>query len=280
MLSSEIIIVDQIPNRIKERIINKAINYALLSISFTYNRMDISQLSARIQNITKGKIAELLFQLFMTENKLNVNFSSCQTPFYLPDKRDFLMSEYEWDIKNNFVRKEKQMTSDELLELPALIPNRSFEGSNWQDQWAKREKMMHATSQGARFVFTFMQRPKQKDFIEVHVHKRLQEFYKDLKKQYPYFNREKPPFTESWFWNEMSKVDFPTYELHHDLNLMITAWAGAEHYKYFFDTEHDNFNNLIYTKIKNKTIKIHWLPPFTSLFPRLTKDMQYGRFLG
>lgn len=278
MLARDIIIIDQLPERIQDRIINKAINYALISISFTYNRMDLSQLSNRIQNITKGKIAEYIFQFFMTHNKLEVNFSSCQTPFYLPDKRDFLMAEYEWDIKNNFVRKDKPLTSDDILSLPALIPNRDL-GKNATDQWGKRNQMQHPTSQGARYVFTFMERPKQRDFMDVKMHSSLLSFYENIRKQFPYFNKEKPPFTESWFWNEMSKVDFPGYQINHPLCLVITAWAGDEHFHYFYNTENTNFKGLIYTRILNKTMQVHSLPAFSSLFPKLRKQMEYGRFL-
>ncbi len=278
MLANDIIIIDNIPKRIQDGMVNKAINYALLSISFTYNRMDLDKLANRIQNITKGKIAELMFHFFMQKNQLGVNFSSCQTPFYLPDKRDFLMGEYEWDIKNNFVRSANILSPEQLVELPALIPNRPA-SKYFTDQWEKRTEMKHSTSQGARYVFTFMERPVRNDFIDVHIHPNLKLFFERIKKEFPYLKKDQAPFTESWFWNEMSKVDFPTYELKQTLRLYITSWAGVEHFKYFYDTEKLNFDQLIYTLIKNKTIKVHRLPSFASLFPNLKKEMKYGRFM-
>jgi len=278
MLAHDIIIIDTIPDRIQERFVNQAINYALLSISFTYNRMDLDKLARRIQNIAKGKIAELMFQFFMKENKLEVNFSSCQTPFYLPDKRDFLMGEYEWDIKNNFVRSANVLSLAQIIELPALIPNRPSFGY-FMDQWEKRKKMLHSTSNGARYVFTFMERPVRNDFIDIYIHPNLKLFFERIKKEYPFVKKEQAPFTESWFWNEISKVDFPTYKLNQTLRLYVTAWAGESQFKYFYDTKKQNFEGFIFTIIKNKTIKVHRLPSFASLFPKLKEEMNYGRFL-
>ena len=277
MLARDIIIIDDLPERIEERIITKAINYALISISFTYNRMDLSKLANRIQNITKGKIAELIFQHFMTQNKLEVNFSSCQTPFYLPDNRDFLMGEYEWDIKNNFVRSAQLLTSKQVIELPALIPNRPST-QYFTDQWEKRKEMKHPTSIGTRFVFTFMERPIKNDFVNIRIHGTLQKFYEMIKKKYPRAKEGQAPFTESWFWNEMSQVDFPVYKLNQKLRLYITSWAGCEHFGNFYDTEKRSFDKMIYTLIKNKTIKVHRLPSFVSLFPKLHDEMVCGRF--
>ena len=264
MLAHNIIVVDDLPERIQDRIINKAINYALISISFTYNRMDLKLLANRIQNISKGKIAELIFQHYLTQNKTQVDFTSCQTPFYLPDKRDFLMGEYEWDIKNNFVRTPQKLSQDEVIELPALIPNRPS-SMYFTDQWEKRLEMKHPTSKGCRFVFTFMERPLRQDFIEIKVHPALQTFYQNLKRNFPFKSKDQAPFTEAWFWNEISKVDFPTHHLNQELRLYITAWAGEDQFPLFFNTEKRNFDGKIYTRIKNKTIKVHRLPAFGNL---------------
>jgi len=264
MLAHNVIIIDDLPERIKNSIINKSINYALISISYTYNRMDLDLLAQRIQNISKGKIAELIFQYYLIQKKTQVDFKSCQTPFYLPDKRDFLMGEYEWDIKNNFVRTPQKLTKEEVIELPALIPNRQST-QYFTDQWMKRLEMKHPTSRGSRFVFTFMERPVKNDFIDIFVHHRLKDFYLNIKKSYPFHKDNEPPFTESWFWNEISKVDFPSYNLNQDLRLYITAWAGEEQFSLFFNTEKRSFDGKIYTRIKNKTIKIHRLPAFKDL---------------
>lgn len=278
MLARDIIIVDELPERIANSIVNKSINYALISISFTHKKMDIKKLDERIQNITKGKIAELMFHYFILQNHLKVNFESCQTPFYLPNKRDFLMDEYEWDIKNNFVRTHKNPSPQQLENLPALIPNRAST-MYFTDQWEKRLEMKHHTSNGLRYVFTFMERPLRNDFIDIRCHSNLYSFYERIKTDYPYQHKKGPPFTESWFWNEISKVDFPIFQLNQKLSLYITAWAGMEHFDLFYNTEKRNFGRLIYTRIRNKTMMIHQLPAFSSIFHKLRETMTCGRFL-
>lgn len=278
MLTHDIILIKDLPERIENRIINKAINYALLSVAFTTKKLDLASISRKMENISKGKIAELMFQHFMIQNKLPVNFSSCQTPFYLPSKRDFIMDEYEWDIKNSFVRTKHVLNPEELIELPALIPNRTS-SPLFTDHWEKRNEIKHSTSKGVRFVFTFMERPKEMDFMSIKIRNLHLSFYEKLKKQHPYQKGKQTPFTETWFWNELSKIDFPVYQLNQKLSLYITSWAGAEHFPFFFNTERKNFEDKIYTKMRNKTIKIHRLPSFISLFPRLKEGMICGELV-
>jgi REP element-mobilizing transposase RayT len=264
MLAHNVIVVDELPERIENSIINKSLNYALISVSYTNRMMDPDQIGNRIQNMTKGKIAEYLFQYYVVQQKMQLDFKSCQTPFYLPDKRDFLMGEYEWDIKNSFVRTPQKLTSEKIIELPALIPNRPST-PYFTDQWEKRNEMKHPVSKGVRYVFTYMERPIQNDFIDIFVHPKLKDFYLNIKKNHPYQNAKEPPFTESWFWNEISKVDFPKFKLNQKLRLYITGWAGEEQFPLFYNTEKRNFDGMIYTRIKNKTIKIHRLPAFGDL---------------
>lgn len=278
MLAHDVIVIENLPERVENSIINQSVNYALLSISYTYNRMEIPLLATRIQNIAKGKMAEFMFHHFMTQNKLDVNFSSCQTPFYLPDKRDFIMGEYEWDQKNNFIRCNTSPTADEIIELPALIPN-SLSTGNFKDQWQQRLIMKHPTSKGARFVFTFMERPVNGELIKVTVHEGLGKFFERIKKEFPRGKDTEAPFTESWFWNELSGADFPQYKITQPLRLYITSWAGEEHFRLFFNTEKRNFDEMIFTKIRNKTLKVHHLPAFSLLFPSLKRAMKCGRFM-
>lgn len=278
MLTHDIILIENLPERIENSIINKAMSYALLSVAFTTKKLDMASITRKIENISKGEIVELMFQHFMKVNKLPVNFSSCQTPFYIPSKRDFIMDEYECDIKNSFVRACTSLNSKDIIELPALIPNRTS-SPLFSDQWEKRKEMKHSTSKGVRFVFTFMERPKERDFISLRILPQHLSFFENIKKQFPYHQGENPPFTESWFWNELSKIDFPDYHLNQNLKLYITSWAGEEHFSFFFNTEKRNFEDRIYTKMRNKTIKIHRLPSFISLFPQLKKSMKCGTFM-
>ena len=56
MSQEEVIIFKNVGAQEYQTFANQAIKYALISVAFTYNRMDKSKLSARINNITKGKI--------------------------------------------------------------------------------------------------------------------------------------------------------------------------------------------------------------------------------
>jgi hypothetical protein len=158
----------------------------------------------------------------------------------------------------------QKLTKEEVIDLPALIPNQPTTAF-FKDQWERRSEMKHPTSKSARFVFTFMERPIKKDFIEISVHQKLKEFYSNIRKKHPFKRDKKAPFAESWFWNEISKVDFPKFLLHQKLRLYITAWAGEEQFPLFFNTEKRSFNSKIYTRIRNKSIKIHRLPAFKHL---------------
>ena len=55
MLTHDIILVEDLPERIENSIINKAINYALLSVAFTTKKLDLASISRKTQTISKGK---------------------------------------------------------------------------------------------------------------------------------------------------------------------------------------------------------------------------------
>jgi hypothetical protein len=74
MIAKNVIVIDDLEEREERSIVNKSINYALISISYTYNRMDLDKLGNRIQNITKGKIAEYIFQHYLIKQKTQVDF--------------------------------------------------------------------------------------------------------------------------------------------------------------------------------------------------------------
>ena len=88
----------QIENSIYDRLMEKSVSYALISLPYTINRMRLRDIQSRITNIVKGKISEKLFIHFCEQNEIPVQTEKCQTPFYLPDKRDFILGREEWDI--------------------------------------------------------------------------------------------------------------------------------------------------------------------------------------
>ena len=58
MIESDVILVDGIPRESYNQIIKKGLEYAIISIPFTYDRMGIPDLVQKIINIAKGKVAE------------------------------------------------------------------------------------------------------------------------------------------------------------------------------------------------------------------------------
>ena len=94
----------QIENSIYDRLMEESVRYSLISLPYTINRMNLLDIESRITNIAKGKISEKIFLHFCDLNEIPVKTKNCETPFYLPDKRDFILGREEWDIKNNFLR--------------------------------------------------------------------------------------------------------------------------------------------------------------------------------
>ena len=81
MTKDDIIVVANVNHNDYYNIVNDAVKYALISLSFTLDRMRIPNHEKRAFNIAKGKIAEGLFKWFCKTNHIKVNFESCETPF-------------------------------------------------------------------------------------------------------------------------------------------------------------------------------------------------------
>ena len=58
MKLNEVILIDSIPKDMYEKILLESLEYAVLSIPFTINRMGIDFIERRVLNIIKGKLAE------------------------------------------------------------------------------------------------------------------------------------------------------------------------------------------------------------------------------
>ena len=163
MERKEAIIVD-VPSDVYQQIAAKAVRYALISVGFTYNRMEKEVIMTRIENIAKGKIAEGLFSYYCESVDIGPDFDACTTPFWMPDQRDFLWYDGEWDIKNNFITcSDSDFDTLDFTSLPALIPNK-FDG----DQWSKRNDQYHKKSRYTAYLFTFMRlKPDDKKFVKI-----------------------------------------------------------------------------------------------------------------
>lgn len=273
---------------------DKAIKYALISVAFTYNRMDLSQLRDRISNITKGKIAELLFYHYCNTNKINIDPEACSTPFWLPDNRDFYWLEGEWDIKNNyFFCDDKDANGFDCTKLPALIPNKSA-----YDQWSKRNAHLIPFSKYNAYIFTFMRlRPKNKNYFTVELIPEQLDFLTSLVAKFNNSSHSNMPFLEKWFFDELNKRGPCEYiSLQYHPELYITGCANPKYWHLFKDIPSENENQYhidcienkkwytstnsivsyhdgaLRTKIRNKACPILLLPSFKSILKNLTKQ--------
>lgn len=308
MTEHDILITD-FPYDIYNEIVSKQIEYSIISIPFTIDRMNqmerygIQQgIKNRIENIFKGKIAEALFESFAAYNNLSTDFLSCTTPYYQVDKRDFLYKNIEFDIKNNFIY---HIDADYNLytHLPAMIPNRSN-----RDQWASR--LNSHLGQSVSYLFSFMKGAdlvngqRGVSFLEINISQSQSDFLYKLWQEYKGEPQQNEPFKTEWFWNEMEKRgDLNFFELKSRPNLVLCGIADHQNWDSFKDVGPYSLNNYmnepiinwyrkvgqknsikflngeIWGTITNRTIPIIHLKPFADVFKDFDVDnLVYARF--
>jgi hypothetical protein len=300
MSENEVIIVNGIPSHVYDSLVDEGVRYAVISLPFTVDRIELKNIKHRVLNIAKGKIAEGLFQYFCSQNNINPDFSTCSTPFWTIDKRDFLLGNDEWDIKNNFVYHAKD-TLKSYTQLPALVPNKKA-----TDQWSKRNKMAFDHTAQVKFLFTYLKNAdlsgnkRGKEFLEINLTMAqeilLQELYLNAQANESLLTCE--PYTEEWFWSQMkAKGIRQHYTLNFRPQLIITGYADNSTFPLFKDTgkfsalNYQNYTQplwyqrayttgsinflkgTIWTTITNATCPVAELPSFYSLYPHLKNGM-------
>jgi len=287
MNENDVIFVDSDSGTPYDDIAVKAVRYALISVAFTYNRMDKKDILTRVINITKGKIAEGLFYHFCQTHGIGICTEPCTTPFWLPDQKDFIFMNGEWDIKNNLIYchdlKNKHF---KFTDLPALIPHK-YEG----DQWSKRNDTYLENTRFSAYLFTYMcLKNNQKSFFEIQVNASQLDFIGTISEKYRQYPFGSMPFFESWFYETWSAKgpDINIRMIYHPA-LIITGCANARYWDLFRDTgpqtsddhyknyispawyynDREKFTNFlqgtIVTTIKNKTCPVGLLPSFRQL---------------
>ncbi len=268
MTENEIIIFNDIETTQYERIIESSLKYAIISIPFTINRMDIGNIEQRIINIAKGKIAEGLFKEYCKRNGIAISDKECITPFYKPDKRDFILNGFEWDIKNNFIYHDNEILEiSEYIKLPALIPNRS----SW-DQWGKKDSKFIPESKGVKFLFTFFKNldsyQKGRNFINLVLTENQKQFILAIYEKHKSLKFDYAPYTENWYWNEfftISDVKQILYSVVHYPRFIITGFADNNSWDKFVDLPPTRISNgVMKTIIENKACRIGKLEAFKS----------------
>jgi hypothetical protein len=280
----EAIIIKAINPSLFQALALKAIRYAMISVPFTYNRMEKSNMLPRIENIFKGKLAEEIFYYYCQSQHIDVDFESCTTPFWMSDQRDFLWLGGEWDLKNNFF-----YCTDEAFEnfdftlFPALIPNKYD-----HDQWSKRNETLLYQSKFMAYVFSFMRLlPDNKAFFKILLDHRQLDFIHHVAEKYHHLPYSKMASFETWFFQQLDpSTNLEVIEIYYQPEMILTACANARYYHLFQNTSvnddhyaylHDIswyekkgkvvrfLDGKLVTTIRNKTCPIGLLPSFKSI---------------
>tara|TARA_B100001250_G_C19796160_1_gene788805 strand:+ start:608 stop:1492 length:885 start_codon:yes stop_codon:yes gene_type:complete len=291
MKLDEVILIDSIPKNIYEQILMESLEYAILSIPFTINRMGIDFIEKRVENIIKGKLAEGIFDFFCHSNNINIDFKSCETPFWTIDKKDFIYQNLEWDIKNNYLHLDPKKEID-ITYLPALVPNR-----HRNDQWSRR----------TAYVFSFIKEDdlvagrRQNRFLKLDFSDEQIIFLDKVYRKYNGLPIEKEPFEPKKYTSHfMSLSDQLPYEISFHPQMYITAIATSGDWETFLDTgkgSPDHYRDFqkpewytrnfrgnisfmggtIWGTITNKTAPISMLQSFSSYIDK--DEFQYARLI-
>lgn len=248
-----------------ETLMRNAVEYAILSIPFTFDRMGIRDLNRKILNIAKGKFAENMFDFFLNSEGVAIDRQITTTPFYQSDNRDFIFNNFEWDIKNNYLSHDGDFLDlDEYLNLPALVPNRG----EW-DQWGKRKKIFFSSSYGTAYVFTFMKKgnkAERNDFFEIKYTFQQELFIRELYETYQGKHQLNSPYEESWFWNLFQdKGGNFSINFRSKPQMVITGLALEDDFAKFKHYKPSQISNpYIQTIIPNMGVKVQELKSFKS----------------
>jgi len=281
---NEIILVDGISQSNYSEIIEKSLRYAIISLPFTINRMSISSLKQRIENIAKGKIAEEIFFLFARQNELPVNPAPCRTPFFQADRRDFVLFDAEWDIKNNFLVHYDKILPGSYTHLPALIPDK-----HRHDQWAQRNVHKIEQSCDVAFLFTFMKWKDNrcntsKGFFDFSLTKEQNDLLVRAWQKYKGKTLNEIPFDKTIFWHEWKRLGrnapFCNLKIYEFPPLVIAGYAMKKEFPFFEIVRRNQkfLQGVLHTRIKNRGLPIKKLPSFASLFPRFKREIRLGHF--
>lgn len=233
MDSDEVIFAKIGDPTIYDQLLKDAIDYAIISIPFTFDRMGIRDLKKKITNIAKGKLAENLFFYYLAQNNIDFDQYTTSTPFYKIDRRDFILKGKEWDIKNNFlVHDNELLEKEEYIELLGLIPNRG----EW-DQWGKRNQKYFTQSLSTAYVFTFMQKNRSKDgedFFSMKFSFKQEIFLRDLYDKFEGKQQQQSPYETKWFWDAFEAIDGPySFTCRYRPQMAITGVAFPETFNDF-----------------------------------------------
>ncbi len=268
MLAQEIIQLSRIPETNFHSLIQQALNHALWDYILYFDEEDPIEKS--LLRLLNESLAKLLFRFFCIQNKLPIEFKPQNGDRLL----SFILEEKNWELLNISVEGSLIKTSSEVISLPALIPTQKFDCSTKDDfgntliQWSETTKK--------QVLFTYLLNNSVDEcFLSLELPIGLEQVYQDV------FKRKKrgKNIRESDFWKKLKPLGIPSFKINHMPHFYIAAWAGSEHWKFFYNYKANLFPNIQTLSTENKAILIHRLPAFSRLFPQLNETLHFAKFL-
>ena len=264
MLVQEIIHLSRIPKTNLNSLIQQALNHALWDYILYFE--EENPLEKSLLCLLNESLAKLLFQFFCIQNKLPIEFKPQNGDRLL----SFILDEKNWELINLSIKGHPLKTVSEVISFPALIPTQKFDCSKKDDfgntliQWSETAEK--------QVLFTYLLNNSADEcFLSLELPIGLEQVYQD------FFKRKKrgKNIRESDFWKKLEPLGIPNFKINHEPHFYITAWAGSEHWKFFYNSSANLFPNIQTLSSENKTILIHRLPAFSRLFPQLNETLHF-----
>lgn len=268
MLTNEIIQLSRIPETNFRTLIQQSLNHALWEYMHFFDEQD--DIEKQLSCLLKESLAKLLFRFFCLQNDLPIEFKSQNGDRYL----SFEMHDESWELINITVKGPPLKKASETTSLPAMIPSQKFDCSE-KDEFGNKI-IRWATPVDKRVLFTYLFNNSDDEcFLELVLPTGMKQLYQG------FFERKSrgKKIRESDFWKKLKPLGPPQFLLHHRPDFYITAWAGPEHWKFFYPTNPSAFPNIISVTPENKTVLVHRLPAFSRLFSQLEIALHFANFL-
>lgn len=268
MLSQEILQLSRIPESNFHALTKQALNQALWQFVLYFE--DTNDMETHIPCLLKESLSKLFFRFFCIQNKLPIEFNSTNNERFL----SFQFNEQNWEQVHLSLNDNPIQCAQDTDLLPALLPSHKL-NCDQKDEYGNK-LIKWTTSMDKQVVFTYLNNNSASEcFTELVLPRGLERLYQT------YFKRKKrgKNLSEIDFWKKLKSFGEPTFSIRHHPDFYITAWAGNEHWKFFYNSKSDDYPKIKSISETNKTIKVHRLPAFSQLFPQFNESLHFAKFL-
>jgi len=268
MLAHEIIQLSRIPDTNFRSLVQQALNHALWDYVLLFDKE--GDIETQLPCLVKESLSKLLFRFFCLQNNLPIDFNSNNSERFLSFKHD----QNNWELISISIEGPPITKKSETLLFPAMIPSLKLDCTQKDEFGNKIIQWTSPINKQALFVYLH-NNSADKSFVELNLPEGLKKLYSD------FFTRKNKgqALKESDFWKKLKPLGTPDFLIHHTPDFYITAWAGSDHWKFFY-----THNSLAFPYIKtfseeNKAVMMHRLPAFCRLFPQLNDTLHFAKFL-